>query len=118
MLMQINLKDVKAKMDLLREFGDKLELDGPNGNIPVTGPTAGRGWGLDWDALKDSLCCLDSGGIWGTSKRFEFPLKLVVMNYEDYRLSNPEDFDILMDILEDVKSIYSASGKTFEYELA
>jgi len=118
MLVQIDLKHVKSKMDLLKEFGDKLELGGPNGNVPVTGSMRGRGWGLNWDALNDSLCCLDSGGIWGTSKRFEFPLKLVIMNHQVYLRHDPEGFRTLVEILEDVKGSYSASEMLFEYELA
>ena len=118
MQVQIDLKHIVTKQDLLREFGTELELGGPNGNVPVIGPMDGKGWGMNWDALKDSLTCLETGGIWGTSKKFDFPLKLVLINYKQFAQNSPTDFQILSEILETVAGIYSRAGKVFKYELA
>jgi hypothetical protein len=116
MQVQIDLKHIKSKQDLLRKLGAELELGGPNGNVPAS--MDGKGWGMNWDALKDSLTCLDTGGIWGTSKRSDFPLKLVLINYESFAQNSPKDFRILMEILETVIGFYSRQGKVFEYEFA
>ena len=63
----IDLGEARTSDHVLGTLGRVLQLGGPDGNIPVTTVGAGRGWGMNWDALRDSLRCLDTGGIWGTS---------------------------------------------------
>lgn len=72
----IDLNGIKTKEALIEQLGSALELGGPDGNHRFEAVNAGEGWGLNWDALNDSRCYLDSGGIWGTSTKFKFPLTL------------------------------------------
>lgn len=118
MQIQIAFDNVENEADLFEIFGRELELGGPDGNFPVKGPNAGRGWGMNWDALADSLSSLDAGGIWGTSRRFEFPLKIILLNTQEYANSSPEDFNSLIAIMRSTVTFYDKAGLTFEYELA
>ena len=68
----VDLSDVASKEALLTTLGAALDLGGPNGNVPVAHSKAGRGWGMNWDALEDSLRELHNGGIWGTARRIAF----------------------------------------------
>jgi hypothetical protein len=115
-VIEIDLSNVETKQDLLLRFGEVLELGGPNGNFQIKRRGARKGWGVNWDALLDSLCCLDSGGIWGTSKRLEFPLTLVVTNYQRYQELKPKEMQVLREILGHVAAIYAQHGMSFQYE--
>lgn len=94
-------------MDQTFEFGG-----GPY--APYEG-APGTGWGGNWSALKDCLCYLDSGGIWGTSTKIIFPLKLRFLNHAGFaRLCKP-DFDTFVEILEAVRDTYSKGGMSFQF---
>ena len=112
----LDLYHVRSKEQLIDLLGEKLELGGPAGNHPVTAVDAGRGWGRNWDALKDSLAYLDSGGIWGTSRPFRFPLRIRFANSSNYRKADPQGFETLAGILGDVQGIYAKDGMRFSYE--
>ncbi|MHB8845961.1 MAG: barstar family protein [Nitrospirota bacterium] len=111
----IDLASVKTKMDLLIVLGRVLNLGGPNGNHPVTAVNAGSGWGMNWDALKDSLLSLDSGGIWGTSPKLEFPFFLEIINWKEYLAADPEGFSILKTILSETNATYAKEGLQFTF---
>jgi hypothetical protein len=114
---QIDLQNITNERELLREFGAKLELGGSDGNVHVAGINAGRGWGMNWDALADSLTCLDTGGIWGTSFRFEFPMIVELLNSNKYAQESAKDFELLVAVLRSTAEFYSKAGMVFKYEL-
>jgi Barstar (barnase inhibitor) len=95
----IDLTGIKNKEQVLFKLGDFFEFGGPNGNHSVSLKDK-SGWGLNWDALNDSLRVLEIGGIWGTSKKFEFPLKIIFDNSHELQESDPATFKTLNDILE------------------
>lgn len=112
----LDLDHVRSKEQLIELLGEKLEFGGRSGNHPVTAVDAGRGWGRNWDALKDSLTCLDSGGIWGTGRQFRFPLRIQFANSTNYREADPEGFETLAAILRDVQGIYAKDGMHLSYQ--
>lgn len=111
MEMIVDLKHVSDEDQLLSILGDKLEFGGmPNNNI---------GWGMNWNALNDSLRYLDYGSIWGSSTKFSFPFKLTLINYELLATSDPESLIIFKEILETVKDFYKTKrNKIFEYSFS
>lgn len=110
MKITIDLNDATTKNEVLLKFGKTLELGGPNGNHPVSTDST-SGWGLNWSALEDSLRYLEDGGIWGTSKKYDFPLELEIINYESYKTLDAEGFETLQEILKDTVTNYSQEGK-------
>ncbi len=66
MNVEIDLLQCESKNEVLLKFGEALRFGGKNGNNSVTGPFAGKGGGINWDALNDSLRYLDSGCICGS----------------------------------------------------
>jgi len=111
----IDLCRVRSSEQLLDLLGAKLELGGPEGNVPVMSPTSGVGWGRNWDALNDSLAYLDSGGIWGTSRKPAFPLRLDFINSSAYKSADPKGYAIFLEILKSARDKYGAEGISFEY---
>ena len=111
----IDLRNCADKQSVLLKIGEILMLGGPNGNTPIKLGIDGKGWGINWDALFDSLSELENGGIWGSSPKLQFPLTLIFQNYSQFKSNNPKEYEVLVDILEDVKSFYSQSKKMFEY---
>ena len=111
----IDLKDCDNEKKALLKLGEILCLGGIDGNLPARSDLQMKGWGLNWDALKDSLSCLDTGGIWGNSPIPQFPLKLVFVNYETFRNREPNKFKTLKEIMETTKNIYEKDGKNFIY---
>ena len=114
-IITIDLAEVASEEALLDLLGDVLELGGPNGNVPVSGPQTGRGWGKNWDALEDSLGYLNSGGIWGTARKISFPLSLRIVNCGALRISDPRTVSILESILSSVSERYAQDGLQFTY---
>lgn len=108
----IDLKSCDTEAEVLLKIGEVLFLGGVNGNSPVQSSSM-KGWGLNWDALNDSLSYLDCGGIWGNSPIFEFPLNLVFINYENFHKNEPDQFEILEQILEGKRELYLKDGKVF-----
>ena len=113
----IDLRAVQSKSQLMDALGEALELGGPNGNVQVEHPSDGKGWGKNWDALLDSLSCLDAGGIWGTSRKRHFPLRLRLKNSAAYRIADQKGFAVLLEVLEDARERYSEHGLEFAYEV-
>lgn len=107
--MHIDLQGIHTKEQLLSKIGEVFELGGPDGNIPVEAGS-NKGWGMNYDALHDSLGCLEEGGIWGTSKKFTFPLKVTFANAGAYKSEHPEDFKTLIEIFKSVSQKYEADG--------
>jgi hypothetical protein len=116
-IIEINLSGVGSEDQLFDLLGDVLELGGPDGNMKVIGPLDGQGWGKNWNALADSLCYLDSGGIWGNAKKLQFPLKMIFTNFEAFRDQNQLSWKILTEILGDTVEAYQRHQMTFRYEL-
>ena len=111
----VDLEGLKTKQEVLLKFGEVFEFGGPDGNVPVEAINAGKGWGINWDAMNDSLSHLEAGGIWGTSKKFMFPLYMKVVNYQDFAKNDPEGFTILEDILKISAERYHKEHKSFQY---
>ncbi|MFO1519502.1 MAG: barstar family protein [bacterium] len=102
----IDLKACENKQTVLLAFGEAFQFGGPNGNFPCKRGIEG-GWGVNWDALADSLTCLEEGGIWGTSPKFEMPLRVIIKNGDAYQRNDPEGFETLMEILSGTQFYYS-----------
>jgi hypothetical protein len=113
----VDLEGVRSTPELMDVFGEALELGGPSGNVDVQSPADGRGWGKNWNALLDSLTCLDTGGIWGTSRRLRFPLQLDVKNLATYRAADPGGFATFIEVLEDARQRYAENDLEFTYRL-
>jgi hypothetical protein len=112
----IDLSGCEDRETVLFKFGEILVLGGPDGNIPARAGVQGKGWGMNWDALNDSLRSLEYGGIWGTSPKFRFPLKLIVKNHESFRRNQPEQFQILSEVLAQQREEHSREGRVFDFE--
>ena len=110
MEIRIDFSGIRNEDQVLYKLGEVFEFGGPNGNIKVLSPIQGNGWGLNWGALNDSLRYLHSGGIWGASKKFTFPLTIIFENTKDLRSQDPESFRILQEILIDRIRQYRDNG--------
>jgi hypothetical protein len=97
----IDLSGLKTKDEVLRKFGEIFEFGGPDGNFPVE-PEGNAGWGLNWDALTDSLALLPEGGIWGTGKKFPAGTSIEIIHFEEFRKNDPEGYVILQEILSEI----------------
>ncbi len=113
----IDLNGLKTQSEIMQKFGEILEFGGPDGNIDVDLGTH-KGWGLNWNALNDSLKYLEIGGIWGTARKFQFPLKLLILNSSLFKQTDLEGFKILMEILTDTFAFYKTQSKIFEFEIS
>ena len=100
----VNLANVRSSQQLFDLVGASFNFGGPDDNAPVTTPTAGKGWGKNWDALADSFSYLPEGGIWGTSHIFHFPLLANFKCSSAFRAENPEGFNRLSEILENTSA--------------
>lgn len=60
-------------------------------------------WGKNWDAFKDILGYLDTGGIHGTNEIISDPITLTFENFHEFKNQMPEDFNILESILNENK---------------
>jgi hypothetical protein len=114
-ILTIDLSEIRTEDDLLDLLGVELELGGPDGNCHVSAGNAGRGWGKNWNALNDSLRYLPDGGIWGTSRRFAFPLHIEFVNVAAYRFSDKADYSTLVDILSSTQRCYAKERQTFSF---
>jgi hypothetical protein len=112
----VDLQGVVDARGLLERLGDVLELGGPNGNHRVESGTQ-SGWGMNWDALADSLLSLDTGGIWGTSSRASFPLLVRFDNVADLRAKDPSALHTLAEVLQRVRARYAQDSLSFEYSM-
>lgn len=103
----VSLSGCSAKQDIFVRFGEIFEFGGPNANHLVRKNT---GWGMSWDALQDSLREVGNGGIWGTSKRFQFPLHVQI---EHCRRMDSTALDTLKDVLQQAQEEHGklADGK-------
>jgi hypothetical protein len=113
----IDLGAVRSKPQLLELLGHVLELGGPQGNIPVIAVNANKGWGMNWDALYDSLTYLNTGGIWGNSRKLRFPLRIEFTGSNVYRSEDASGFETFSEILERVRGFYAKRGLSFEYAI-
>jgi len=112
----IDLSRVANDAQLLSTIGEALCLGGPAGNHP-TRVGVNRGWGLNWHALNDSLSCLDTGGIWGTSPKLSFPLMIRFEQSGNLRRACPEALTSLREILLDTQALYAQRRLEFAFEL-
>jgi hypothetical protein len=117
-VVEIDLSGVVTEEQLVGCLGAALELGGPDDHGSAPSPSSRSGWGRNWNALADSLCYLDSGGIWGTSRRFAFPLILRFTNSQDLRSRNPSSLAILVDILQGVRAKYAEHSMQFHVEFS
>jgi hypothetical protein len=111
----IEFDGLTHKAQILSAMGAALCLGGPDGNHPVR-PGEDQGWGMNWDALFDCLLNLHSGGIWGTSPVFAFPLTLTFTGAGALARHNPQAFCILQDILEQTRDSYARQHRPFDFE--
>lgn len=112
----IDLGGMTQKAQILSAICAALCLGGPGGNHPVRAG-AEQGWGMNWDALFDCMLNLHSGGIWGTSPVFDFPLTLIFTGGGALARHNPQAFAILQDILEQTRETYARQNLRFDFEL-
>lgn len=81
----IDLKGIKTKDQVLEKIGQALEF---------------VNWGMNWDALNDSLESMDAGGIEGTGKKFKYPIKVIFENNQELQENDSETFNTLREIFE------------------
>ena len=117
-VIEIDPNAVATKEQLLDRLGEALELGGPSGNHVVSDSTSNSGWGRNWDALADSLCYLDSGGIWGTSRQFKFPMLLALVHSKTLQQRDPKALETLVEILVDTKNTYASHSMNFEFAIS
>jgi hypothetical protein len=115
MEVEIDLSGCINKKSVLLKIGEVLEFGGPDGNVLVTVGDESKGWGMNWDALFDSLGKLENGGIHGKSKIFHFPLRINFLNSEGFTKHQPDQFHILEEILADTKEYYAKYDKSFSF---
>lgn len=60
-------------------------------------------WGRNWDAFNDILCCIDTGGIYGSNEIISFPVTFLISNFQEFKNQAPKDFEFLLDILNNGK---------------
>lgn len=101
MEIKIDLNKVTNKQNLLQAIGQGLGYKDENS------------WGMNWDALSDILEYLDRGGIYGTNKIISTPVTLTFENYHEFKLHNSNDFNILVNILNENKK----ENPDFNYKL-
>ena len=109
----INLENVASGQELFEAVGERLEFDGSPEHAAAMAP--GDGWGRNWNALSDCLADLDVGGVFGTSRKFQFPLTLVITNPEQLQSSEPYAWNTFWEILGDTKAFYAKHGKVFDF---
>lgn len=114
----VDLSGLKTSGEVLSRFGEIFEFGGPNGNIKISTTEQRNGWGLNWDAFNDSLRYLEKGGIWGTSKKFEFPLEIELINSGEFQNDDPKSFDILKDIMRNRAEEYAKKDKMLTVKYA
>lgn len=112
----INLHGVTDEAQLLALIGEALQFGGPDGNHRLESGVS-AGWGLNWDALADSLCYLDEGGIWGTAPKHPFPLLLRFDGALELANSCPRVIGTLEGILLETKEKYALAGLKFLFEV-
>lgn len=117
-VVNVNLAGVTSQEGIMQTIGQVLQLGGPNGNHKVGPDAEVAGWGMNWSALRDSLCYLDVGGIWGSSPKIGFPLTLRFVNHAQLKHAAPDHFATLVSILEDVQTTYARTGLSFTFEFA
>ncbi len=92
----IDLKEIKTKEQLLNKIGESLEFGD---------------WGMNWDALNDSLRYLDKGGIFGTSKILDFPMTVNFLSCAELKRDDPQSFSTLNDIFTETHYKLKKEGK-------
>jgi hypothetical protein len=115
----IDLASAISEEDLIRALGGALQFGGPNpsDNIPTSdAPSENRGFGLNWNAVTD--CCRDlhRGGIWGTSRVFQFPLVLVFRNWAHLRSAPGDSLATLNKVLSNVADESRLDGRELRHE--
>ena len=114
MEIHIDLFGCNDSEDVLLRFGEILQFGGPKGNVRTKANVNNIGWGINWDAFNDCLRDLEVGGIWGSAKKIEFPLKLVIKNFKDFSKNEPNGFKTLKEILEEHQKEYAKKDKKFQ----
>ena len=94
MEIKIDLNKITNEQDLLQILGEAL------------GYKAENIWGKNWDAFKDILGYLETGGIYGTNEIISDPITLIFENYHEFKHQMPKDFNILWSILNENKKEY------------
>ena len=115
----IDFAGASSEEDLIRALGGALQFGGPNprDNIPTTdAPGQNRGFGFNWNAVIDCCRNLESGGIWGTSRLFQFPLLLVLRNWAHLKGVAGEPLGTLKQVLDIVANESRADGRELRYE--
>ncbi len=101
-LIEVDLEGSPAKVDVLNTIGK------------VLGYTENQKWGKNWDAFNDIIEYLDKGGIYGKNEIILKPLIFSIKNWTCFSINEPEDFTILLSILNDKKSKYPGE---FDFQL-
>ena len=87
MEIKIDLNQAINKIEILQILGEAL------------GYKAENIWGENWDAFKDILGYLNTGGIYGTNEIISDPITLTFENLHEFKSQMPKDFNILESIL-------------------
>jgi RNAse (barnase) inhibitor barstar len=112
----IDFKDKISKTDILKELGEKLDFAGQS-EVPNKNLLNEQTWGMNWDALNDCLRNLEDGGIWGNSHKWGFPLVLKMKNIAQFKTQHPQEFQTLLEILDDTKQFYAENDKDFQFHI-
>ncbi|MFH1443633.1 MAG: barstar family protein [Candidatus Micrarchaeota archaeon] len=94
MEIHVDLFGCKDSEDVQLRFGEIFQFGGPKGNIAAKADVMDIGWGINWDAFIDCLRDLEVGGIWGSAKKVVFPLKIKILNYQEFLALDTKGFQI------------------------
>lgn len=110
----IDLSGLKDEEELLIKIGRVFEFGGPETNeesvFVGSSNIEKEGWGVNWNALNDSLMYIGTGGIWGVSKKFTFPLKVIFKNSNELKMNDKESFKTLKEIFEEAAEKHRLRG--------
>ena len=115
----IDLSGTRGKGDVIRALGGAFEFGGPSAtdNVAASGiDDSHRGYGQNWDAVIDCFRDLDNGGIWGTSRRFQFPLLVIFKNWAHLESLDGNALSDLKEVLSIASSESAEGQKEFRFE--
>jgi hypothetical protein len=118
-VVSVDLIGATSEEALIAALGRALQFGGPmpEDNICATdAPDDNRGYGFNWNAVIDCFRYVGEGGIWGTSRAFNFPLSLLFINSTHLSREQGSPLQTMMEVLKIVADEASADGRLITYD--